>query len=79
MDNLLTKEEKAKAKPYILQILDNAEENGIKKGIEKGMEKAVSKFLKKNPAMPDAQVADIFEISVGLVQKIRQQSSNPSS
>lgn len=40
---------------------------------------AVSTFLKKNPAMPDAQVADIFEVPVGLVQKIRQQLSATAS
>ena len=71
MSDLLSSEEQTAAKPYIIQMLDHAEEKGMEKGIEKGIELLLMKFLKKNPTMSNGQVAEIFEVPLTLVQRIR--------
>ncbi|MDX2279499.1 MAG: hypothetical protein NW218_07920 [Saprospiraceae bacterium] len=75
MDNLLTTEEKAGAKPYLFELLDQKKEEGRAEGIEKGrkegIENTIRLFLIKNPNWTDQQVAECFEVTIEFVGKIR--------
>jgi Putative transposase, YhgA-like len=44
---------------------------GKKEGIKEGMENTILIFISKNPALTDGQIADLFEVSLSFVQKIR--------
>jgi predicted transposase/invertase (TIGR01784 family) len=63
----LPPQEELKAKSVYEQFVDE----GFEKGMEKGMEKLLVAFLKKNPNWTDRQVADAFDIPVGVVQNLR--------
>jgi predicted transposase YdaD len=44
---------------------------GKKEGIKEGMENTILIFIRKNPALTDGQIADLFEVSLSFVKKIR--------
>lgn len=72
MDNALSAAEQEVIKPYLFELY----EQGIEKGIEKGkmdtLRLMIHNFLKKNPDWTDQQMADLFEIDITLVAKLRK-------
>jgi len=56
-------------------------EEGIAIGMEKGMEKAfeisILHILRKQPKMTDAEIADLLEVPVAKVQKLRASLQQP--
>ncbi len=68
MDKLLTTEEKAGAKPYLFELLDQKEEEGR----AEGMENTIRLFINKNPDWTDQQIAECFEVTIEFAAKIRK-------
>ncbi len=52
--------------------LEKGREEGRKEGREEGLERALRAFMKKNPDWNDAAIADAFEVSVEVVQRVRR-------
>lgn len=72
---LLSPEELAQAKPYILQILDEATEIGRAKGIEAGRAEGIALLIKQciknNPAFSDSEISKLPGVQIDLVKKVR--------
>lgn len=79
MSNLLSPEELAQAKPYILQILDEATEigkaegraEGIEAGRAEGIALLIKQCIKNNPAFSDSEISKLLGVQVELVKKVR--------
>ena len=58
------------------EIMAKGREEGIEKGIQKGREEAraltIGTFLHKMPAMPDEEVASLFDVTVDYVKSLRE-------
>ncbi len=83
MDNLLTTEEKASAKPYLFELFDQKMREGFEigraegfeigrtEGRAEGTENTIRLFVNKNPDWTDQQIAECFEVTIEFVAKIR--------
>jgi predicted transposase/invertase (TIGR01784 family) len=66
-------EERAKTviEQFIEEGIAKGMEKGMEKGLEKGMEMSILHILRKQPKMTDAEIADLLEVPVAKVQKLR--------
>ena len=87
MSTLLSPEELAQAKPYILQILDEATEigkaegraegieagraEGIEAGRAEGIALLIKQCIKNNPAFSDSEISKLLGVQTDLVKKVR--------
>jgi hypothetical protein len=71
MDNVLTSSEQEVFKPYVVELFEQGMEKGIEKGMEQGIEKALLSFMGKNMDWPDDKIANLFDVPVSLVEKLR--------
>lgn len=55
-----------------LQGIEKGREEGIEEGIEVGLVQGIKKIMQKFPHYTDQYIADLFEISLELVQKVRK-------
>jgi predicted transposase YdaD len=69
-------------------LIEEAKQEGLEKGLEKGMKKgeekkartAINGIIKKYPALPDKEIAEIVDVPVAFVVKVRKEfEKNQSS
>ncbi|MCW5922746.1 MAG: Rpn family recombination-promoting nuclease/putative transposase [Saprospiraceae bacterium] len=71
----LPQPQEQKAKTVIEQFREKFQKEGMEKGMEKGMEVAMEKSIRqimlKRPQMPDEEIADLLDVSLEKVKKVR--------
>jgi hypothetical protein len=75
MENALSAAEQQEIKPFLVQMYEEWMEKGEVQGMEKGMLTMLVAFIQKDPKMDNTDIANLFNISVEMVEKARKMLS----
>jgi hypothetical protein len=75
MENALSAAEQQEIKPFLVQMYEEWMEKGEVQGMEKGMLTMLVAFIQKDPKMDNTDIANLFNISVDMVEKARKMIS----
>lgn len=73
MENALSAAEQKEIKPFLLEMYEEWMEKGEVKGMQKGLEEGILTmliaFIQKDPNMDNTAIANLFNISIEMVEK----------